>query len=623
MERFEASSNPPAEERARTYGRAVRLDRAGRSGEARELAKRYLQSDPLDAVFIQLMAVIDLRGEKLQSVDRLTRRSALIDPTLPRTWFVRAMYLALVPDGAAAWRVLWRAYLIAGVDGNMFPSPPRRAVLPRRLLAGLGTSLLRKVWVRLHACWADDMARSRMVTGLWNQGDFDTAIEVARCFLVDDPADAEGWRRMSPVHLRAGDHGSAFEVQLRAGVLDDFSPPGSLAQLFYQRKRAAIDPKRVLPYIRERARRGGVETELLLALWRMLLAADPAPSGEALHRAASELASVAEARILAPVPFSEITRDPLVTFADASVGYDLIQTRLVVGSRMIVADGDQAVDAAARQYVRFKIEVPREIDRAFLLGLTRNHYDWLIEGSRALKVYVDAGLKLPLLMTGPQPTRAQSDLLAILGLEDRALPWITLPCRIRCRYLTATPYLFKADGMDAEHLRWLRQVVTDALSPNETRDKPRLVVLSRRDSKFRRVQNEDEIVAALEKRGFTSIATGGMGLREQAAHFAAADVVVAAKGAGLANIVFCRPGTRVVELSPTTDPFYDHFERISDFMGLSHRTVGGREPHGAEPWTNHKDLARWFDPHAAVMAAMEAVDAVSGPAGLTPAGPVA
>lgn len=86
----------------------------------------------------------------------------------------------------------------------------------------------------------------------------------------------------------------------------------------------------------------------------------------------------------------------------------------------------------------------------------------------------------------------------------------------------------------------------------------------------------------------------------------------------MANIVFCRPGTRIVELSPTSDPFYDHFRVISDAVGLFYRVVLGREPGGAAPWTNQDDVARWFDPDAVVEAAMEAANAV-----VTPAGPVA
>jgi capsular polysaccharide biosynthesis protein len=54
------------------------------------------------------------------------------------------------------------------------------------------------------------------------------------------------------------------------------------------------------------------------------------------------------------------------------------------------------------------------------------------------------------------------------------------------------------------------------------------------------------------------IDTSGMSFQKQVETFAAADLVVAPHGSGLTNIVFCRPGTKVVEIVPpkyTTNVF--------------------------------------------------------------------
>ena len=64
----------------------------------------------------------------------------------------------------------------------------------------------------------------------------------------------------------------------------------------------------------------------------------------------------------------------------------------------------------------------------------------------------------------------------------------------------------------------------------------------------RRYVEEPELWPALEARGFTRLDPGSVPVREQIDRFAAADVIVAPHGAALANLVFARPGVRVLEL---------------------------------------------------------------------------
>jgi capsular polysaccharide biosynthesis protein len=60
--------------------------------------------------------------------------------------------------------------------------------------------------------------------------------------------------------------------------------------------------------------------------------------------------------------------------------------------------------------------------------------------------------------------------------------------------------------------------------------------------------HEPELFQQLSKRGFAMVDPGQLSVQEQIDHFAAARVVVAPHGAALANLVFCRPGVRVLEL---------------------------------------------------------------------------
>jgi len=74
------------------------------------------------------------------------------------------------------------------------------------------------------------------------------------------------------------------------------------------------------------------------------------------------------------------------------------------------------------------------------------------------------------------------------------------------------------------------------------------IYLTRERARRRRVTNEPELWAELEKSGFVKVRLEELTWPEQINAFLHAKVVVAPHGAGLANLVFCQPGTRVVEL---------------------------------------------------------------------------
>jgi capsular polysaccharide biosynthesis protein len=54
--------------------------------------------------------------------------------------------------------------------------------------------------------------------------------------------------------------------------------------------------------------------------------------------------------------------------------------------------------------------------------------------------------------------------------------------------------------------------------------------------------------------------------------FAGASVIVAPHGAALANIVFCKPGTRVVEIS-TRAGYRDWYWQLAAVAGLSYEVM--------------------------------------------------
>jgi hypothetical protein len=117
--------------------------------------------------------------------------------------------------------------------------------------------------------------------------------------------------------------------------------------------------------------------------------------------------------------------------------------------------------------------------------------------------------------------------------------------------------------------------------PTSSGNGPRRIMIRRDDGGrvARRLENEDEIAEALTSRGFATLAFGGLDMTAQLAAVADADVVVGAHGAALANIVFMKPGARVVELlnQPTADaPAFLVYQRLAALAGLEFRRVVGQ-----------------------------------------------
>ena len=93
--------------------------------------------------------------------------------------------------------------------------------------------------------------------------------------------------------------------------------------------------------------------------------------------------------------------------------------------------------------------------------------------------------------------------------------------------------------------RWLREhLVADR--PSSLR--PRLYITRGAQPHTRRYLHEAELWPHLEERGFSMVDPGSLSVQEQINAFTAAELIVSPHGAGLTNIVFSRPGTKVLEL---------------------------------------------------------------------------
>src|SRR4051812_20116375 len=123
-----------------------------------------------------------------------------------------------------------------------------------------------------------------------------------------------------------------------------------------------------------------------------------------------------------------------------------------------------------------------------------------------------------------------------------------------------------------DHLRLLRQrIMARCDGPGPQADR---IYVTRRGEHLRRVENEDEVVGALEAFGFEVVDPVRLSFRDQVRLFSRCRALVCVHGAGLTNCMFMPEGARVLELyrvlASSNDGMNAVYWRLSTTSGLDY-----------------------------------------------------
>ncbi len=136
-------------------------------------------------------------------------------------------------------------------------------------------------------------------------------------------------------------------------------------------------------------------------------------------------------------------------------------------------------------------------------------------------------------------------------------------------------------------------LVTDFTSafPRSSSAHGERIYLTRENARRRRVSNDAELWSLLHAAGFAKVQLEDLTWAEQINTFRQARFIVSPHGAGLANLAFCRHGTRVVELF---NPAYVHgcYWRVASLQQLDYWPVvtTSAEPLGQASHCNRLDI---------------------------------
>ncbi|AFY36227.1 DUF563 domain-containing protein [Calothrix sp. PCC 7507] len=177
------------------------------------------------------------------------------------------------------------------------------------------------------------------------------------------------------------------------------------------------------------------------------------------------------------------------------------------------------------------------------------YYHWMFEVIPRLALLEKAGFKIQdidYFLVNQHASRFQIDTLKDLGIQRHKIIESCWYPHIQAEQIIAPSLVgvpVQVPGWACDFLR--HNFIDNKVAKNR---QPLRIYLNRSQVVHRKVENEGEIIEFLSRFGFCNIATENLSIWEQAELLSSAEIVIAPHGAGLTNLVFCKPGTKVIEL---------------------------------------------------------------------------
>jgi capsular polysaccharide biosynthesis protein len=191
---------------------------------------------------------------------------------------------------------------------------------------------------------------------------------------------------------------------------------------------------------------------------------------------------------------------------------------------------------------------------------------FLLDALSRLGIFYKAGLKLSdvdYIICPKPPSKNAQNLFSKLSLpEDKCIFVKNNTDTVLAEVLLAPTF----PGIRKNYAEWVPDFIRHSLLPPSPLPTKRLYIS--RSGFTRNVLNEKEIFRILSKYGFENYDPRHH--ENQHKDFAEAEIVVGPHGGGLTNLVFCCPGTKVLELIPN-NYVYPYFYTLSNASNLDYR----------------------------------------------------
>ena len=301
-------------------------------------------------------------------------------------------------------------------------------------------------------------------------------------------------------------------------------------------------------------------------------------------------------REVPPLPISLIEIDEALVFGQGSVV--LPDGRLLHESAREFINAGRPPDGALATREGWRLPertIERFPGRTLLVKRPwyRNYGHWLVDLMPLIPLVARHAVAVDSILFGEVadgPTRNAMAGMAAAFLPRAKVVFVDDERQIRCETLLyVTPPHIAPIFMHPQAMQLAAdaaRVVADVPSGEAP---PSSLYVSRQKTGARRIINAEAVEAALGAAGFETVFPEDLDFSDQVALFSRAARVAGVKGAGLANIMFCRPGTEVLVFSPGDfpDPF---FWDLATPRGLAYAEIFSRAPASLEAPQGKSDI---------------------------------
>jgi Glycosyltransferase 61 len=228
-------------------------------------------------------------------------------------------------------------------------------------------------------------------------------------------------------------------------------------------------------------------------------------------------------------------------------------------------------------------------------GWANSYYHWMFDVLPRVHLLQESGFTIDQYAMHDRGAHFQYETLTATGIRDYEVRELTSLFHIQARELVLPSIVLLIAP------RWVCTFLRDQFLPKGeagrvTQKRRRLYISRATATRGRKVVNEQQVLDTLSKLNFLPIVLESMSVREQARLFSQAEFVVGPHGGGLTNLVFCSPGTQVVEFFA---PRYVHpsYWMVSNRCGLDYYYLIG-EGQRAPTWAAWPTRESGLDPIA-------------------------
>jgi capsular polysaccharide biosynthesis protein len=222
------------------------------------------------------------------------------------------------------------------------------------------------------------------------------------------------------------------------------------------------------------------------------------------------------------------------------------------------------------------------------------YFHWFAQCLASLELIEKVSLPTTFKLIVPRLNSWQRASLFELGFQEHQILQAEGDQVYQCEHLIYPSDLQNQPAVISRRMVSICQKLRDRVVPEPPISGSKLY-LSRLDAGSRVLQDEGVLIDELRRRGYQTLITSMMDLRQEISAFAGAKIIVGAVGSGMTNIAFAHPGTTVIELN-CLGPNYHLYKWLGERCGLKVTSITMDTPQTAadvvSPWKLGSDLDR-------------------------------